>query len=92
METDEPYDPLHRGALGVHGAVVVTEDLSDFIRAFGLWISRRGRPIILSRRCPQMLITGIGQNCPKSNPISHYQGEMASESMVRPSLLMKSFV
>jgi hypothetical protein len=36
METDEPYDPSHRGALGVHGAVVVTKYLSDFIEEFGL--------------------------------------------------------
>jgi hypothetical protein len=39
---------LLRGALGIHGVVAVTEYLSDFIEEFGLWISRRGRPIILS--------------------------------------------
>jgi hypothetical protein len=27
---------------------------------------------------------GRGQNCPKTSPISHYQGKMACESMVRP--------
>ena len=62
----------------MHGAGVVTEYLSDFIEAFGLRISRRGRPIILSWWCPQMLITGIGQNCPKTIPILYYQGKMAS--------------
>jgi hypothetical protein len=54
METDERYEPLHKGALGVHGAVVVTEYLSDFIQEFGLWILRRGGPIILSRCCPKI--------------------------------------
>jgi hypothetical protein len=26
----------------------------------------------------------MGQNCPKTLPISHYQGKMTSESMARP--------
>jgi hypothetical protein len=30
------------------------------------------------------MITGIRQNYPTTSPISHYQGKMASESMVRP--------
>jgi hypothetical protein len=43
METDEPYDPIHIGALGVHGVVVETEHLADFIEEFGWLTSRRVR-------------------------------------------------
>jgi len=42
VETDESYDPLHIGSLGVNGVVVQTEHLSHFIEEFGLLISRRG--------------------------------------------------
>jgi hypothetical protein len=31
VETDEPDDPLHRGALGMNGGVVETEHRADFI-------------------------------------------------------------
>jgi hypothetical protein len=31
LATDESYDPLDRGSLSVHGAVMVTEHLWDFI-------------------------------------------------------------
>ena len=41
VETDESYDPLHIGSLGVNGVVVQTEHLSHFIEEFGLLISRR---------------------------------------------------
>jgi hypothetical protein len=34
VETGEPYDPLHIGALGVNGVVVETEHLADFIEEF----------------------------------------------------------
>jgi hypothetical protein len=68
METDEPYDPLHRGALGVHGAVVVTEYLRDFIEEFGLWILRRGGPIILSRRCPKVVDNTHRAKLPEKQP------------------------
>jgi hypothetical protein len=36
VETDESYNPLHIGALGVNGVVVETEYLSHFIEEFGL--------------------------------------------------------
>jgi hypothetical protein len=79
VETDESYDPLHRGALGVHGVVVETEHLADVIEEFGLLISRRGRHIVASvHDALKGLITGIGQNCPKTPPLSHYQGKIAS--------------
>ena len=78
VETDESYDPLHRGSLSVNGVVVQTEHLSHFIEEFGWWISRRGRHIISRGGALRSLITGIGQNCPKTSPISHYQGNMAS--------------
>ena len=48
VETDEPYDPIHIGALGVHGVVVETEHLADFIEELGLLTSRR----IRHRRSP----------------------------------------
>jgi hypothetical protein len=77
-KTDESHDPLHRGSLRVHGVVVQTEHLSHVIEAFGVWISRRGRHIIPRGGALRSLITGIGQNCPKTSPISHDQGKMAS--------------
>jgi hypothetical protein len=43
METDEPYDPIHIGVLGVNGVVVETEHLSDFIEEFWLLTCRRVR-------------------------------------------------
>jgi hypothetical protein len=62
----------------VHGVVVQTEHLSHVIEVFGVWISRRGRPIIPRGGALRSLITGIGQNCPKTSPISHDHGKMAS--------------
>jgi hypothetical protein len=46
VETDEPDDPLHRGALRVHGVVVEKEHLSHVIEQVGVWISGRGKHII----------------------------------------------
>ena len=34
VETDEAYDPLHIGALGVYGVVMETEHLADVIEEF----------------------------------------------------------
>ena len=48
VETDEPYDPLHRGALGMNGGMVQTEHRVDCIEELGLLPSRRVRP----RRSP----------------------------------------
>jgi hypothetical protein len=78
VETDASHDPLHRGSLRVHGVVVQTEHLSHVIEEFGVWISRRGGHIIPRGGALRSLITGIGQNCPKTGPISHDQGKMAS--------------
>jgi hypothetical protein len=39
VDTDESYDPLHRGSLRVHGVVVQTEHLSHVIEASGLLTS-----------------------------------------------------
>lgn len=41
VETDESYDPLPIGSLGVNGVVVETEHLADFIEEFRLWSSLR---------------------------------------------------
>ena len=83
VETNESHDPLHRGSLSVHGVVVQTEHPSHVIEEFGWWIARRGRPIIPRGGALRSLITGIGQNCPKTSPISYDHGKMESESMVR---------
>jgi hypothetical protein len=40
METDEPHDPLHIGALGVNGILVETEHIADFIEELWLLTSR----------------------------------------------------
>ena len=40
VETPEPYEPLPRGAFGVHGGVVETEHLADGIEAFW-WLTSR---------------------------------------------------
>ena len=45
VDTDESDDPLHRGALDVHGAVVQTEHLLHVIEEVGLLTCRRVRPI-----------------------------------------------
>ena len=45
VETDESYDPLHRGALGVNGVVMETEHVSDVIEEFWLLTARRVRHI-----------------------------------------------
>jgi len=45
VETDESYDPLRIGSLGVNGVVEQTERLSYVIEEFGLR-ARRGRHTI----------------------------------------------
>ena len=77
VETEESYDPLHKGSLSVHGVVVQTEYPSHFIEEFGLWPSRPGGHGIPPAWGLRSLITGIGQNCLKTISISYYQGEMA---------------
>jgi hypothetical protein len=62
----------------MNGVVVQTEHLSHLIEEVGVWISRLGRPIIPRGGALRSLITGIGQNCPKTSPISHYHGKIAS--------------
>jgi hypothetical protein len=74
VETADSYDPLHRGAFSVNGVVVQAEHLSHRIEEFGLLISRRGRQRIPHGDGLRSLIIGIGQNCPKTLVISHYQG------------------
>jgi hypothetical protein len=66
----------------VNRVVVKTEHLADVIEEFGLLTSRRVRHIRSRHGALKSLIIGIGQNCPKTPPISHYQGKIASESMV----------
>jgi hypothetical protein len=66
VETDESYDPLHIGALGVNGVVVQTEHLSHFIEEFGLWISRRARHMIPPWWCPEIADNGHRAKLPES--------------------------
>jgi hypothetical protein len=70
------------GSLGVNGVVVETEHLADFIAEFWLLTSPHVRPKGLRHGALRSLIIGLGQNCSKTPPISHYQGKMANESMV----------
>ncbi len=77
LETNKPHDPVHVGSLGVNGVVVQTEYLSDLIEEFWLLTFCRVRHIKLHDDSLISLITGIGQNCPKTPSLSHYQGKLA---------------
>ena len=72
---DESDDPLPREALGVDGIMVQTEHRSHVMEACGLWISRRVRPMTPPWGALRSLITSLGQKCPKTSPISDYQGK-----------------
>jgi hypothetical protein len=54
VETDEPYDPIHRGALGMNGVVVETEHRADCIAEFGWLTSRRVRHIRFPQWRPEI--------------------------------------
>ena len=87
MKTNVAHDPIQIGSLGMNRVAVKAENLSDLIEKFWLLTSCRASHIVSSvNDALKVVITGIGQNCPKSSLISHDQGEMASESMVRPPL------
>jgi hypothetical protein len=59
--------------------VVQAEHLSDLIEKFWLLTAGRARHTIASvNNALKGLIMGIGQNCPKTPPLSHYQGKIAS--------------
>jgi hypothetical protein len=66
METDEPDDPLYRGALDVHGAVVQTEHLSHVIEEVGLLTCRRVRPIRSPSWCPKITDNGHRAKLPEN--------------------------
>ena len=84
VETDVAHDPLQVGSLGMNRVVVQAEHLSDLIEKFWRLTAGRARLIMASvNDALQGLITGIGQNCLKTPPLSHYQGKNASQSMVR---------
>jgi hypothetical protein len=79
VETNKPHDPVHVGSLGVNGVVVQTEYLSDLIEEFWLLTFCRVRHMLSFKAVAQIWLTmGIGQKCPKTPPISHYQGKSAS--------------
>ena len=50
----------------------------QFIEKFGLLTTGRDRHTMSARWLEITLITGIGQNCPKTRVISCYQGKMTS--------------
>jgi len=60
--------------------VMQTEYLSDLLEEFWLLTFCRVRHIKLLyfNDTPTSLIRGTGQNCPKTQPLSHYQGKIAS--------------
>jgi hypothetical protein len=58
---------------------VEAEDVADPIEKFWRLTAGRARHIVPSAHdAIKVLITGIGQNCPKILLLSHYQGEIAS--------------
>jgi hypothetical protein len=69
VETGEPYDPLHIGALSVYGVVVETEHLVDFIEEFGWLTSRRVKHIRSPSWRPQSADNGYRAKMPE-NPIN----------------------
>jgi hypothetical protein len=77
VETNKPHDPVHVGSLGVNGVVVQTEYLSDLIEEFWLLTFYQVRHIKPINDSPISPIMGIRQNCPKTRPLSHYQGKIA---------------
>src|SRR6266851_4830919 len=64
METDASDDPLHRGALGVHGGVVETEHVADCGAACGMLTSRRVRHIRASSWRPTIVDYREGAQLP----------------------------
>ena len=78
VEADEPDDPVHIGALGMNRVVMETKHFTDFIEEFWLLTSVASGISGLHLGALRLLITGTGQNCPKTLLISHYQGKMAS--------------
>ena len=67
VETDASYDPLPRGALGVHGVVVETEHLTDFTEECWWLTSRRVRPIRAPSWCPQLADNSHGAKLPENH-------------------------
>jgi hypothetical protein len=77
--------PAAISGLGVNGVVVETAHSSDCIEEFGVLTSGRLGPISFPSWDPEMLITGLGQNGPKTPLISHYQGKYASKALCSSS-------
>jgi hypothetical protein len=77
VETNKPYNPVHVGTLGVNGVMVQTEYLPDLIEEFWLLTFCRVRHIKVHNDSLRSLIMSIGQNCPKTRLLSHYQGKIA---------------
>lgn len=78
VETNKPNDPVQIGSFGVNRVVVQTEYLSGLIEEFWLLTFCRIRHIKFDNDSPRSLIIDIGQNCPKTRLLSHYQGKIAS--------------
>jgi hypothetical protein len=66
VETDESYDPLHIGSLGVNGVVVETEHLADVIEEFWLLTSRRVRHRRPPSWCPEIVDNGHWAKLPEN--------------------------
>ncbi len=66
VATDEPDDPIHRGALGVHGVVVETEHLSDCLEECWWLTARRVRYTRSPSWRPELADNGRWAKLPKN--------------------------
>jgi hypothetical protein len=74
----KPDDPVDIGSLGVDGIVLNPEDPTDLFQELGRLTFEWGRHSIFPQsRHAVRLITGIGQKCPKTKLLFHYQGKIA---------------
>jgi hypothetical protein len=69
-----------------------TEHLADFIAEFWLLTSRRVRHIRSPSWRPEIADNRPWAKLPKTLSISHYQGKMASESMVGVRAIASKFL
>ena len=75
METDEPYDPIHIGSLGVNGIVVETEHLSDLVEELRSLTSRRVRHDNISIMAPKAVDTGYRAKLPENSINTELSGQ-----------------
>lgn len=83
MKAAEPDDPLDVGPFRVNGIVVQPEETLHLHEELGLGLRllslRIRHSIFVVNGGPDALITDTGQICPKTRPISYYQGNDVAE-------------